>query len=263
MCLCGVAFKLSNAPDTMCALPHCLCSSGASCWSFASFYFAGEYVFGFGVLAMAVSTIIILMLINGFAFCEIANVPPRGGMFRFGTLVAGVVGFFGPILWGNYGAYLAIPLTEGFAVSVMPGGAYWVSWVLRTGALLWLAFESLRYWSLLRRRLRLGLADPLVTNRFLLLGIWALAVFDMGASDPLARSWYILQVGSTEQWIPELAHTIVLVVLALLAGLAVTPRPLIWLDGVTVAGGVAVLAALYASIDRLSANAPALARLRS
>jgi hypothetical protein len=35
----------------------------------------------------------------------------------------------------------------------------------------WTAFESLRYWSLLRRRLALGLADPVVTNRFLLWGL--------------------------------------------------------------------------------------------
>jgi hypothetical protein len=37
--------------------------------------------------------------------------------------------------------------------------------------LLWGAGESLRYWLLMRRRLRLGLADPLVTNRFLLWGV--------------------------------------------------------------------------------------------
>lgn len=127
----------------------------------------------------------------------------------------------GSVLVAMGAAYLAIPTTEGFAVRVMPGSAYWASWVLRTSALLWLAFESLRYWSLLRRRMRIGLGEPLVTNRFLLLGIFALAIFHMGASDPLARSWYILQVGSTEQWIPELAHSIVLVVLALTSTLGI------------------------------------------
>ena len=58
---------------------------------------------------MAISTIIILMLINGFAVCEIMNVPPSGMPFRIGTLIAGCAGFFGPILWGKMGAYLAIP----------------------------------------------------------------------------------------------------------------------------------------------------------
>ena len=50
---------------------------------------------------------------------------------------------------------------------------------------------------------------------------------------------------------------------AALAGLApVRARPLGWVDGVTVAGGAAVLAALYAALDRMIAHAPALARLR-
>jgi hypothetical protein len=36
---------------------------------------------------------------------------------------------------------------------------------------LWSAFESLRYYGLMRRRRALGLADPIVTNRFLLWGV--------------------------------------------------------------------------------------------
>ncbi len=46
-------------------------------------------------------------------------------------------------------------------------------------------------------------------------------------------------------------------------GLApVASRPLGWIDGVTIAGGVAILAATYGSINQLIANAPELARLR-
>jgi len=41
----------------------------------------------------------------------------------------------------------------------------------RMGAGAWGAFESLRYFTLMRRRLRIGLAEPAVTNRFLLWGI--------------------------------------------------------------------------------------------
>lgn len=40
-----------------------------------------------------------------------------------------------------------------------------------TGVMGWSAAEALRYWSAMRRRLRLGLADPLVTNRVLLWGV--------------------------------------------------------------------------------------------
>ena len=46
-----------------------------------------------------------------------------------------------------------------------------ISGWLRIGALGWGAAESLRYYSLMRRRARLGMADPVVANRFLLWGI--------------------------------------------------------------------------------------------
>jgi len=41
-----------------------------------------------------------------------------------------------------------------------------------------------------------------------------------------------------------------------------SPRPFSWVDGITVAGATATLAALYASLDRIVALAPARARLR-
>jgi hypothetical protein len=45
--------------------------------------------------------------------------------------------------------------------------------VLQVGCLLWGAGEALRYWRMMRRRLRLGLADAVVTNRFFLWGLAA------------------------------------------------------------------------------------------
>jgi hypothetical protein len=44
---------------------------------------------------------------------------------------------------------------------------------LQVGCLLWGSAEALRYWRVLRRRLRLGLTDPVVTNRFFLWGLGA------------------------------------------------------------------------------------------
>ena len=49
---------------------------------------------------------------------------------------------------------------------------------------------------------------------------------------------------------------------ALAALLPVSPRPLAWIDALTVSGAVLTLAALYLATDRLMAHAPALARLR-
>ena len=57
-----------------------------------------QVVFGLGVLAMAISTVIILMLISGFTFCEMFGLEPRGNAHRAGALFAGVVGFFGPFI---------------------------------------------------------------------------------------------------------------------------------------------------------------------
>jgi hypothetical protein len=50
---------------------------------------------------------------------------------------------------------------------------------------------------------------------------------------------------------------------AALAGLGpLAMRPLGWIDALTILGGTATLAALYASADRMLANLPALARVR-
>ncbi|NCF91672.1 MAG: hypothetical protein GWQ05_12055 [Verrucomicrobiaceae bacterium] len=69
-----------------------------------------QIVFGVGVLGMALSTIIILMLISGFTFCEMLNVSSEGPMFRVGCMIPGLLGIFFPIVWaGQSKAALAIP----------------------------------------------------------------------------------------------------------------------------------------------------------
>ena len=54
-----------------------------------------HYVFGIGVLGMALSTIIILMTINGHAVCEVLGKPHSGHPFLGGALLAGI-GVLGP-----------------------------------------------------------------------------------------------------------------------------------------------------------------------
>jgi hypothetical protein len=114
-------------------------------------------------------------------------------------------------------------LSEGFALKVFPGAAYWIFYVARVAPYYWLAVESLRYWAAARRRMRIGLADPLVTNRFLLLGLWAVAWAAMGFSDILARGVYVFVSGSTTELRLDTAGPIVLVtilVTSLYGGLA-------------------------------------------
>ncbi len=78
-----------------------------------------QYVFGVGVVGMAVSTIIILMLINGFVVCEMLGLPSSGTAHRLGCLMAGLVGASGPFLWGQAKFWLAVP-TSVFGFVLLP-----------------------------------------------------------------------------------------------------------------------------------------------
>ena len=53
---------------------------------------------------------------------------------------------------------------------------FWLGFGFRALSAGWAAFESLRYFGMMQKRLNLGLADPLTTNRFLLWGMSASAV---------------------------------------------------------------------------------------
>jgi hypothetical protein len=59
-----------------------------------------------------------------------------------------------------------------------------------------------------------------------------------------------------------LLRNVVLVLAVVTAALPPPARPWVWIDAVTVSGGVAALALLYAAIDAVLANAPRLAGLR-
>lgn len=79
-----------------------------------------RYAFGLGILGMGFSTIIILMLINGFVFCEIANQPLGGITQFFGCVVAGVAGMNWWLFWqGDSKVYLAI-VTSNFGMMLLP-----------------------------------------------------------------------------------------------------------------------------------------------
>lgn len=77
-----------------------------------------DYVFGIGVVGMAVSSIIILMLINGFCICEMVDKPSRGWLYRVGCVLP-AIGILGPFIWKGAKPYLAIP-TSVFGFIVIP-----------------------------------------------------------------------------------------------------------------------------------------------
>ena len=81
-----------------------------------------QKVFGIGVLGMAISTIIILMLINGFTICEMVGQPSQGLLYRFGCFLPGFTGALGFLwLWGDQQArfWLAVP-TSVFGMVLLP-----------------------------------------------------------------------------------------------------------------------------------------------
>jgi hypothetical protein len=104
--------------------------------------------------------------------------------------------------------YAIEALHEGFAPVVFAGLGHWIGWAGRTAAMLGVAIESFRYWLLLRRRLRLGLADPVVTNRFLLWSLFAAGSTLNYVADLASRGlyWWLYR---TVQPVPEhLAATV-------------------------------------------------------
>jgi hypothetical protein len=88
-------------------------------------------------------------------------------VFRAGSLAA--AGLAVALLGANVGACAAV-VTSG---APLPAGRLGLGVVLvRSAALVWLFAESTLYAVRMRRRLAIGLGDPIVANRFLLWSIW-------------------------------------------------------------------------------------------
>lgn len=81
-----------------------------------------QKVFGIGVLGMAISTIVILMVINGFCVTEMTQRDDDRVVQRLGALLPGIVGSLGFLaLWGDDQArfWLAVP-TSNFGMVLLP-----------------------------------------------------------------------------------------------------------------------------------------------
>jgi hypothetical protein len=104
--------------------------------------------------------------------CSLAIALFTYRVFRSGTVWAQRV------IWGAgalIAAGLAISAFEGDWEGITPlsGVGYWPGWLGGTVPFLWLAIESSRQYLVTRRRVPLGLIDPLVCNRYLLIAVYA------------------------------------------------------------------------------------------
>jgi hypothetical protein len=84
-----------------------------------------QIVFGIGVLGMALSTIIILMLINGFTLCEMLNQPGNRFVHMTGAAISGLGGALGLMfLWGDGKAQAALAVPTSVVGGAMIPIAY-------------------------------------------------------------------------------------------------------------------------------------------
>ena len=77
-----------------------------------------QYVFGLGVMGMAMGAATMLMTINGLCFCELLGRAPRGWTQKIGSLMVSV-GALGPFFWKEAAPWLAVP-TSVFAMVLLP-----------------------------------------------------------------------------------------------------------------------------------------------
>jgi Mn2+/Fe2+ NRAMP family transporter len=77
-------------------------------------------IFGLGVFGMGFSTIIILMLINGFVFCEVTGRPESSGAYAAGCLVAGLVGAAWPFVWAGESQFWLAIIASTFGGMLLP-----------------------------------------------------------------------------------------------------------------------------------------------
>jgi Mn2+/Fe2+ NRAMP family transporter len=89
--------------------------------------FISQYVFGIGVVGVAISTILIMMMINGFAISEALGFPNHGWVYKLSAAIPGL-SFLAPLFWEGSMAYLVVP-TSIFGAILLPI-AYLSFWIM-------------------------------------------------------------------------------------------------------------------------------------
>jgi len=79
-----------------------------------------QLIFGIGILAMALSTMLVHMMMNGYAVSEAFGQPGKQRFFLIGAVIPAIAGFFSPLLWnGAAKTALAVPASV-IATTLLP-----------------------------------------------------------------------------------------------------------------------------------------------
>lgn len=79
-----------------------------------------QLIFGIGILAMAISTMMVHMIINGYALSESIGKPESHKWFMFGAVLPALSGALSPIIWqGSVKAAIVIPASV-IATTLLP-----------------------------------------------------------------------------------------------------------------------------------------------
>lgn len=79
-----------------------------------------QFIFGIGILAMALSTMLVHMMMNGFAISEAFGQPGKRKLFLIGAAIPALTGLFSPVIWaGTVKAALVVPASV-IATTLLP-----------------------------------------------------------------------------------------------------------------------------------------------
>jgi len=79
-----------------------------------------QWIFGIGILAMALSTILVHMMMNGYAISEAFGQPGQRRLFLMGAAIPATMGLLSPIVWsGTVKTALVVP-TSVIATTLLP-----------------------------------------------------------------------------------------------------------------------------------------------
>ena len=117
----------------------------------------GRVVFAVGMFAASVGAL------SKFVFNTYVYHP--NSRFVWGIAATAAVALLLCFVWNG--------LANGYRNISEMDSFYLVRTGLTVACLLWGSAEALRYWGMMRRRVRIGLGEPVVTNRFLLWGVGA------------------------------------------------------------------------------------------